>query len=182
MLRRRNRVASDGLVLATAPANVNVPPSQGNAAVGAEFNVTIDTHGMNHATILGLIRFYNEDRTCGPRPAMRHARLTALLAPVACACYPRLPQCLPDTRPAVLISASSSAVRDAAVPASTTNSNSAVAISRAAATVAGPAAAVAGLAAAVAGPAAAVTGSIVVDATTDISNSDLDETKARLRH
>ncbi|KAJ7501372.1 hypothetical protein B0H11DRAFT_2373528 [Mycena galericulata] len=62
---RKKQVAGDGLALATALApvnpNVNVPPPQGNAAVGAVFHATIDTHGMNHGMILGLIRFYNED-------------------------------------------------------------------------------------------------------------------------
>jgi hypothetical protein len=38
-----------------------VPPPQANATVGAVFHATIDTHGMNHANILGLIQFYNED-------------------------------------------------------------------------------------------------------------------------
>ncbi|KAJ7840743.1 hypothetical protein B0H13DRAFT_2100278 [Mycena leptocephala] len=60
---RKKQVAGDGLALATAlaPVNVNVPPPQANATVGAVFHATIDTHGMNHANILGLIQFYNED-------------------------------------------------------------------------------------------------------------------------
>ncbi|KAJ7501037.1 hypothetical protein B0H11DRAFT_1993426 [Mycena galericulata] len=62
-ISRRKQVAADGLALATAlaPANVPVPPLQGNAVVGAVFNATIDVRALNHAMILSLIRFYNED-------------------------------------------------------------------------------------------------------------------------
>ncbi|KAJ7367586.1 hypothetical protein DFH08DRAFT_795737 [Mycena albidolilacea] len=67
---RKKQVTGDGLALATALApvnpNVNVPPLQGDAAVGAVFHATIETHGMNHGTILGLIRFYNEDFSIAP--------------------------------------------------------------------------------------------------------------------
>ncbi|KAJ7016925.1 hypothetical protein C8F04DRAFT_1158877 [Mycena alexandri] len=62
-IARRKQVAGDGLALATAvaPANVVVPALQGNSVVGAAFNPTIDVHTLNHAPILSLIRFYNED-------------------------------------------------------------------------------------------------------------------------
>ncbi|KAJ6597440.1 hypothetical protein B0H10DRAFT_745709 [Mycena sp. CBHHK59/15] len=61
--RCRQQVAGDGLALATAvaPANVVMPGLQGNSVVGAVFNPTIDVHALNHAPILSLIRFYNED-------------------------------------------------------------------------------------------------------------------------
>ncbi|KAJ7137704.1 hypothetical protein C8R44DRAFT_975704 [Mycena epipterygia] len=61
-IARKKQVAGDGLALATALAgNTPVPPPQGDAAVGAVYSASIDPHGMTHAQILGLIRFYNED-------------------------------------------------------------------------------------------------------------------------
>jgi hypothetical protein len=56
------QVSGDGLALATAvaPPNLAVPGLQGNS-IGAVFNPTIDVQTLNHAPILSLIRFYNED-------------------------------------------------------------------------------------------------------------------------
>ena len=56
-------MAGDGLNLSAslAPVNVPVPAANPNATVGTCYSATIDVHGMDHAMILGMIRFHNED-------------------------------------------------------------------------------------------------------------------------
>ncbi|KAJ6578805.1 hypothetical protein DFH09DRAFT_1077724 [Mycena vulgaris] len=59
---RKKEVPGDGLSLATALApDIPVPLPQHNAEIGAVFNATLNPYDLDDASILSLIRFYNED-------------------------------------------------------------------------------------------------------------------------